>query len=646
MNFTHLRSHFSLPLLEKELIEQAARKRTYQIRAGYACLLFFVAFLIFYDALQAGVTSPLAVLGRGRDMFSTLVYLQFAGIYLFMPAITCGVITQEKERDSLQLLLITRLEPWTILFEKLLGRLVPMICFLLLSLPLLGFAYSLGGISPRLLWTGVWMLVLAVLQMGTLALASSAFFRTTVGAFIATYVVAFLTFFGPYVTWMILYLGGLLLGIDFEKVWDALNLPNSPGVFIVGAFPFFGPPFFLALTQFPGGLGFWPLAAHSAIILVTCALCLWVARQCVVSRAFLPPRNFLLEFFRFLDRTGARRSAARHSPAVAPAATDPALLPDDSPIAWRETSKRTLGRARYRFRILLFTEIPLLLLCGLLALSALHEQYSIVPRVMSSMLMLALWALAVLIISVQAASLIAGERSHQTLDVLCTTPVSGREILLQKFRAVWRLIIILAAPFMTLAFFEAWLRDWTVYRRNWAADQFSPSFYLVCQALSLAVYLPLVAWLSLAIGLRVRTQPRAIVGSMATIVAWCVAPFVFIVIPLAIYFQGRGPSTDPVLTSTMLLSPATILFWNEIDTDIVWRQYGKEFEWLPVVINFSGYLVALFLVRRSCLRNADRWLGRAEENSSNAARGGPLSALRAWLGTMEREGQPETGMSE
>src|SRR5262249_6133780 len=159
----------------------------------------------------AAAVSPLAVLGRGREMFNALVYLQFGGVYLFMPAITCGVVTQEKERDSLQLLLITRLGPWTIIFEKLLGRVVPMLGFLLLSLPLLGFAYSLGGISPWLLWTAVWLLALATLQMGTLALLCSAFFRTTVAAFITSYVVAFIMFFGPMFFWMVLYLLGVML---------------------------------------------------------------------------------------------------------------------------------------------------------------------------------------------------------------------------------------------------------------------------------------------------------------------------------------------------------------------------------------------------------------------------------------------------
>jgi ABC-type transport system involved in multi-copper enzyme maturation permease subunit len=324
--------------------------------------------------------------------------------------------------------------------------------------------------------------------------------------------------------------------------------------------------------------------------------------------------------------------------------TDPSLLPDADPVAWRETSKRTLGRARYLFRILICTEIPLVLLCGLLSLSAMHEKYSMIPRIMGSMLMLALWALAVLIVSVQSASLIAAERSHQTLDVLCTAPLTGREIVLQKFRAVRRLILVLAAPFSTLAVFEAWLRVWIEHKRYFMAEQFSPLFYLMCQVLAVAIYLPLVAWLSLAIGLKVRTQPRAIVGSMAAIVAWCVAPFIFIVIPLAISFQGRGPSHDPVLSCTMLLSPASIIFWNEFNTDFVWREFGENL-WVPVVLNFGVYLAALVFFRRVCLRNADRWLGRLQETTSPdspAAGGGPLAALRTWLGTMERGVQPET----
>jgi ABC-type transport system involved in multi-copper enzyme maturation permease subunit len=643
MNLTRFPTHLGLPLLEKELIEQAARKRTYLVRVGYACLLFFVAFLIFYDELQAGATSPLAVLGRGRDMFNALVFLQFAGVYLFMPAITCGVLTQEKERDSLQLLLITRLGPWTILFEKLLGRLVPMICFLLLSLPLLGFAYSLGGISSRLLWTGIWMLVLAVIQMGTLALACSAFFRTTVAAFVTTYVVAFLMFFGPAVTWMFLYLVGYLLGLDFNALVEHLfGSSISESTILLGMFPFFGPPLFGVLGSF-GGLGTWPLIAHSVIVLGMSGLCLVLARKCVVSRAFVAPRNFLLEFFKILDGRFARRSVAgikaeAGTVAGTASATDTSLLPADEPIAWRELTKRALGRSRYLVRILFFTEIPLLLFCAVLVAAEFvsHNQYSQIPRLLVTLMMFIFWALAVLVISVHSASLIAGERSHQTLDVLCTSPLTGREIVLQKFRSVRRLIFVALAPLATIVVAESCVREVASRNAYWMQEHFSASAYLACSILTLAIYLPLVAWLSLAIGLKVRTQARAMIGSMAAIVGWCVVPFIFVVIPLSIAWQ-HSPSEPRarILTCSMLLSPASILFWNETDAGFLRREFG-DFIWVPVVLNFGGYLAALVFFRRLCLKNADRWLGRTEEPPPGAMQGNrPFSAIRTWLGTME-----------
>ena len=188
---------WGLPLLTKELAEQSARKRTYIIRTVYAFLLFTFASLIFWAEVYDDITSPFEILGRGRMMFMTVLMLQFAGLYLFMPAITCTVVTAEKERNTIGLLLLTRLGPWTILFEKLLGRMVTMGTFLLLSLPLMAFSYALGGITQFELWTGVWALAISVLQVGTLAVACSAYFRTTVQAFIATYVIGLLMFFGP-----------------------------------------------------------------------------------------------------------------------------------------------------------------------------------------------------------------------------------------------------------------------------------------------------------------------------------------------------------------------------------------------------------------------------------------------------------------
>ena len=172
-----------LPLLAKELVELSAKRRTYVLRLVYGSLLFVIAYFQYGNILMRNSNNPFSVLGHGKEMFEQLVWLQFGGIYIFMPAMACGAITQEKERNSLGLLLITRLSPTTILFEKLVSRLIPMFTFLLLSLPLLAFAYSLGGVTQIQLWGSCLLLSLTCIQVATFALMCSAFCGTSISAF-------------------------------------------------------------------------------------------------------------------------------------------------------------------------------------------------------------------------------------------------------------------------------------------------------------------------------------------------------------------------------------------------------------------------------------------------------------------------------
>jgi hypothetical protein len=591
-------SRLGLPLLGKELIEQAARKRTYIVRVLYAALLFLAAYLFFYETLRGNAAGSLAVLGRGRNMFETLVGLQFAGIYIFMPAMTCSVLTQEKERASLQLLFLTRLGPWAILFEKLASRLVPMIGFLLLSLPLLAFAYTLGGISPEYLTTGVWMLCLATLQMGTLALACSAFLRTTMGAFIWSYLLMAIMFFGPGLMWLILYsLTGSALN-DLAVQWG-LDMPTMRTL----VFPFFGAMAFSASGRV-GASVLSPIVVHSILVVGASATFLLAARMCVVRRAFLPQRNVMLNVFKVLDRIFLRLNnnpLTRGFVFVG----DTAPLPGDEPLAWRETAKRSLGKARYLLRIFIALEVPVAVLCTLLIVSESDA------RPLSPLLIL-VWIVAGLMVAAQSASLIAGERSHQTLDVLCTTPLAGREIVRQKFRAVRRLMLVLFIPFATIFGFEAAMKwnmpvGWGAWANN---RQFSLPLYLACALLSVGIYLPLLAWLSFFIGLKVRTQARAISGAMAVLVAWCVVPPIFIRLPLSI-LAGPGSnwwSADFVLQLPMLASPLTIVVANE-------ESFAFEFggaPWVAVILNFVTYGAILLFVRWICLKNVDRLLGRTE----------------------------------
>jgi ABC-type transport system involved in multi-copper enzyme maturation permease subunit len=594
-----LASRLGLPLLSKELVEQAARRRTYVIRVLYACLLFTAAYFLFYDLLLIGRTTPVAALGQGRPMFEVLMKLQFTGIYLVMPAVTCGLLTHEKEQNTLALLFLTKLGPWTILFEKLASRMVPMCCYLVMSLPLLAYAYSVGGITQTHLWSGVWMLFLTVLQMGALGLLCSAWSRTTVGAFVGAYTATALTVFGPLLLAipLSLFFSGARLAqltdsVAVRELYDRQIIRHADEVLL----PFCPPMHFFdygwdgsinsrgvsSVRYFVGAARSWQsIAAGSLPILLLTAVFLILSRLFLIRRAFVPARNRLLTLFRELDGVFARWNGSRITRGII-LIRDKRTFPDGQPVAWRETTKRSLGRARYLIRIGGVVEMALIALLIFLVIFTDGD-----ARQAVMMLTFSLWAMAIVIVSVQSSSLIAGERSQQTLSVLCTTPLSGRDILLEKFTGVRRVMAMLCIPLLTVILFQA-----------------PQPAQLVCSVLSLAAYLPLAAWLSLLVGIKVKTRGRAIIVALAAIAGWCLLPVVFVFMPL---MMMKPPGTvDSLLNFSIFLSPAMIVAVNDYGD---WREFGNS-PWPGMALNFLLYAAALIFIRRACLRNADRWLGR------------------------------------
>ncbi|MGD9855982.1 MAG: ABC transporter permease [Planctomycetaceae bacterium] len=595
-----LLSRIGLPLLAKELLEQSARKRTYVLRTVYACLLFFGGLMMFYGIIYDQARNPLSVLGRGREVFLALMGLQLFGIYLFMPALTCAVITSEKERKTLGLLFLTKLGPWTIVLEKFLGRCFTMLTFLMLSLPLMAFAYSLGGVNARDLVVASWMLLITTLQVGAFALMCSCLFRSTVGAFVGTYILGFLFYFGPA---MLEEMSGFVEAVVsiFAQLTNLISmslLGNEYKVFWRDelAAAMFIPPVML-FDQW--NVDFLLAFVRSVPTLVSIGGLLCLARVFLVRRAFVPAKNPLLNVFRKLDGLFGRLNQNRVTRGIV-IIRESTTLPADEPIAWRETKKKSLGTIRYLIRVFLVLEAPVLVLCLWIVIAEADRSWSGMPEELSLVYFL-VWLLAALLVVVKATSLIAGERTHETLDVLLATPLTTREIVSQKLRGLWRLMFVVAVPLLTIILFETWWRSGvTVQQRG----NPSPLLYCVASLLAVGVYLPLVAWLSLYIGMRTKTQARALFGGLAAVVGWCIGPLVLL-IPFFVIL-GPGPGDD--LMFLLLSSPATIIPFTEFTA----LHELSDVPWFLVIINFLFYGLMAVVIRNTCLNDASRCLGRAE----------------------------------
>ena len=560
----------AFPLLAKELTEIAARRRTYITRVAYAVLLFLFFTLQNASTLKNAARDPLNSMGAGQQMFNTLIFLQLIGIYLFLPALTAGLITQEKERDSLVLLFLTELKPWQILLQKYASGLVAIFSFLLIGMPLAAFCYAYGGISKETLFTGVHVLLLTCLQVGAFALMCSAISRTTVGAFIGTYLGQTGLFFG-------LRLIGELLKYGYGRQSE---LPKM----ILSAFPF------SLLANLPlywtANPGIADVLMNSLPAIGTTILFLLIARFYLVRRAGAAGGNQLLGFFRWLD---ARMQRANHLVGNVTFHTRDRALPEDEPVAWRELTRRGLGRPHYLARVLIALEIPTVALCYE-ALVAGQNAGAI------STLAAVLGTLAVLILSITAANAFVSERVNQTYEVLLTTPLTATEIVRQKARMLSRFMWVLAVPLMTV-FVSHWWLDWGLTEWNPSrASSREPTLYLFCAALAAGVCLPLAKWLSLWIGLKIRTRFRAILTALGVIAGWCALPLI-----LKNSFLFSGGDNELLL----LMSPLGVPIANEESS---LRSLFPKFPLGGVIVHFCIYGAILLAIRRRCLRNADAYL--------------------------------------
>lgn len=601
--------NLGLPLLLKELIEQAARRRTYIIRVVYVSLFFLACLAVILPEMARSGGSPLNMLGVGRNIFIYVIAWQFAGIYLFLPALTCSVITAEKERNTLGLLFLTRLGPWTIVFEKLLSRLLPMYCLLFCSLPLLAFTVSLGGITTTDLLSALWFLALTTFQIAAIAVACSAFFRTTTGALLACYALMFFLGFGLPICDSLIFDNAIREAIqNLVRTFPGTN--NNFYIYSeVVLFCFVG--FAQFVMQAERGMMFpshWWLTILRGMPLILSGLVpLAVARFFIVRRAFVPSKNLLLILLRRIDAIFHALNNNRLTRGIV-VLDESRSEPDFSPIAWRETHKRSLGQTRYLVRVLLALQVPVLLIIMATIFRAAEDYYGGGGFV--SVMTLLVWLVAALLVTVTSAGLISGERGRQTLDILLTLPMTGRRIILDKVAGVRRLVWICAVPLVTCIAFEAWWRDVIGDRGYGAQLRYSWWVYLIT-ALSLVVtYLPLLSWLSIWIGLKTKSPTRATLTALIVVVGWCVVPLIVILVYWESWLRPRGGGSIESAGYAMLLqlSPLGLLFQSEFGS----LHQFSEIPLLPMFVNLLIYGSTCVVLRMRVLLHADRLLGRTK----------------------------------
>ncbi|MEM7261348.1 MAG: hypothetical protein AAF488_05110 [Planctomycetota bacterium] len=438
----------------------------------------------------------------------------------------------------------------------------------------------MGGVESWQVIGLIYAIALTTLNAGCFTLMISTWCATTVGAFLLTFALGFIVYFGP------------MLFIDAFDLyeWQSIAIKLNP----VGAY----------VEGYQAGLG--EIASSTAVFWVTSALYFLVARMVFARRAFLRGENWLRSVFSRLDGLLTRANRLTGGRTLWRARSE---LPEDRPIRWRELQRRALDQPHHVLRISLLLLIPVIALVVLGALEPGHRQ----QQEWLSGLLFVLWGIAALVVTTLSANLVVVERARQTLDVLLTTPLTTASILREKMVPVrrWTWMFTMALAVVWLA--QVWIdRHRTGYA--WRREDLDPLVYITGAFALVWIYLPLISWVSMVFGLRAKTRLRGTITAVTVITLWQVVPFfVFILLLFTSGFDDDGASY------VLLASPSTfIVFWEFFDDA---EELFNGDVLVPTLINFVGYGVLLLGVRQWCLRSADRWLGRARAGAGDQTGG-------------------------
>jgi len=213
------------------------------------------------------------------------------------------------------------------------------------------------------------------------------------------------------------------------------------------------------------------------------------------------------------------------------------------------------------------------------------------------------WILGLLTVPILSANAVASERMNERLGAILTTPLTSTEILNEWLGPVQRWIGFLVRPMIALVVIDALIKFNTE-----SAEQprwLNVIAYLCISLLTIGIYPRLVQWSCLLIGLRIRNQIRAMMTALALVSAWCILPSV-----VGNFLADTNLLPTEWLEALRFISPATIIrIAEKLGTD------KSGFEASPMLFLFVAVHFALFtliwrIVRKTCLTNADRYLGR------------------------------------
>jgi len=176
------------PIIVREMRSRMRGRRAFVVMTIYlmllSCMAGSVYTFIYSENISGnayGLTAPNIQYGPviGKSIFTGTVLLLLTIISFIAPAFTAGAIAGERERKTYEILLITPMSAFQIVWGKLGAVFIFLLLLILASLPIQSLAFLFGGVALAEVVIAALGLLVTALAFGALGLYISSWVRTT-----------------------------------------------------------------------------------------------------------------------------------------------------------------------------------------------------------------------------------------------------------------------------------------------------------------------------------------------------------------------------------------------------------------------------------------------------------------------------------
>jgi ABC-type transport system involved in multi-copper enzyme maturation permease subunit len=484
---------FAGPIFSREALTSPRQLKHFLIRSGYVAALF----VLMYTAAQAmfgwqTVRSVGDIARFGSLVFQIFCLVQLSLVLFFALLLAASGVAQEKDRQTLILLLMTDLRDYELVFGKLFASLLMVLALIVVSIPALFFVLLLGGTGIDQV---VWALVIcaaSALPAGSWGLLV-AYWREKTFQTLAVSVLGLVIFLGV--------VEGIVAVLPAE----------SPAAHWIGLLD----PYrvlFSILDPLRGHHGLTTAHVASWDFLLVMAVAAAVINGITLLRLrFWNPSRL---FFATATLPEDKVQATADAPAkIRPQANTRRIWAN--PVVWREICTKAYGRK------ILAIKAAYVVLAALIAFLVARNPASgelvlgmISP---SGVAFVGLCLISLIIINAQAVTAFTSERDGKTLELLLMTDVTAKEFIYGKLGGIlYNTKELILIP-LALAGYVAW-------RGGVTLEQY------IYVAIGFGVLVLFAAMLGLHSGLSFERSRTAIANSLGTIFFLFIGIFIFMLL--------------------------------------------------------------------------------------------------------------------